>query len=473
MLTIRPALERLEPRLHLARPDPSPAENVYFRLPLSSDTTTHFYFDRNEASGAAVAWNGTQQTYDGHRGTDFSGGPRGRPVYAAAPGVLIAKDDGHPDMGGPPNGNYVRINHGNNRDGLPINSVYLHFNAGSVTAKSIGSFIAAGEQVGGVGTSGNSTGLHLHFETQLNRVAFDPYRATGSNEISWWTNQGTGSPSTQAQPDKLDVGDAAQAYELTTSSLNVRAPNPTSPTVGQRVNGDVGTVLEGPAWAAFNNDFNNSLWVFYKIRWSDGMEGWSVQNWLREQPDTVPPVVLQSDFVYQTAPHRLKFRFSENVGASLQPTDLVVRDAATQAQVLVTSVAFDATTNTATFTLNNTVPDGRYRATLAAASVTDAAGNPLAADHVHDFFFLTGDANHDARVNLLDFNTLAGNFGQTGLDFTQGDFDYDGTVNLQDFNLLASRFGIAVAVETSAFARHTSATDESDLFDLLRPTVRA
>ena len=456
------ALERLEPRLHLARPDPNPAENVYFRLPLSSDTTTHFYFDRNEASGAATAWNGTSQTYDGHRGTDYSGGPRGRPVFAAAPGVLIAKDDGHPDMGGPPNGNYVRINHGNDRSGLPINSVYLHFNAGTVTTRSIGSFIAAGEQIGGVGTSGNSTGLHLHFEAQLNRVAFDPYRANGSDEISWWTNQGSGSPSTQAQPGKLDVGDTAQAYELTTTNLNVRAPNPTSPSIGQRDNGDVGTVLEGPVWAAFNNDWNNGLWVFYKLRWSDGMEGWSVQNWLREQPDTTPPVVQQSEFAYQAAPHRLKFRFSENVGASLQTSDLVVRDAVTQAQIIVSGVSFDAATNTATFTLNNVVPDGQFRATLGAAGVTDAAGNPLAADHVYDFHFLTGDANHDARVNLIDFNTLASNFGQPNRDFTQGDFNYDSQVNLQDFNLLASRFGTVVSVAPPSTLKSPAASEDPD-----------
>ena len=439
------ALERLEPRLHLARPDPDPAENVYFRLPLASDTSTHFYYDRNESAPGAVAWNGTSQSYDNHNGTDYSGGPRGRPVFAAATGVLIAKDDGHPDFGGPPNGNYVRINHGNTRDGLPINSVYLHFNAGSVTTKPIGSVLAAGEQIGGIGTSGNSTGLHLHLETQLNRVAFDPYRAIGSSEVTWWTNQGSGSPSTQPQPSKLDAGDAAQVHELTTSNLNVRAPNPTSPSIGQRANGDVGTVLEGPVWAAFNNDWNNSLWVFYKLRWGDGMEGWSVQNWLREVPDTMPPVVKQSEFAYQTAPHKVRFRFSEHVGASLQTSDLIVRDATTQAQILVTAVSFDPSTYTATFTLNNIVPDGRYRATLAASGVTDPAGNPLAADHLHDFHFLAGDANHDARVNLIDFNTLASNFGQPDRDFTQGDFNYDSQVNLLDFNLLAGRFGSVIA----------------------------
>jgi murein DD-endopeptidase MepM/ murein hydrolase activator NlpD len=443
--------ERLEPRLHLARPDPDPAENVLFRLPLSSDTTTHFYFDRDPAAGSAVAWNGTGQTYDGHRGSDYSGGPRGRPVFAAAPGILIAKDDGHPDFGGPPNGNYVRINHGNDRDGLPINTVYLHFNAGSVTTKSIGSFIAPGEQIGGIGTSGNSTGLHLHFESQLDRVAFDPYRATGSSEVSWWTNQGSGAPSTSAIAPKLIAGETAQVYELGgTSTLNVRAPNPTSPVVGTRTNGMTGTVLEGPVWSAFNSDWNNSLWVWYRIDWGGGLVGWSIQNYLREAVDIVPPAVVQSDFLFETAPQRLSFRFSENVATSLDPSDLVVRDTVSQAQLLIASVSFDGPTNTATFVLNNVAPDGTYRATLSGSGITDSSGNPLGSDYTHDFFFLSGDANRDARVNLADFNILAANFGRTPATFSQGDFSYDGTVNLSDFNVLASRFGMILARQTDA-----------------------
>ena len=464
-------LDRLEPRLHLARPDPSPAENVYFRLPLSSDTSTHFYYDRNESAPGAVAWNGMSQSYNDHNGTDYSGGPRGRAVFAAAPGVLIAKDDGHPDFGGPPNGNYVRINHGNTRAGLPINSVYLHFNAGTVTTKPIGSFIAAGEQIGGIGTSGNSTGLHLHLETQLNRVAFDPYRATGSGETSWWLNQGSGSPSTAAVAPKLVPGDTAQVYELSGNPLSVRGPNPTSASIGTRANGTTGTVLEGPVWAAFGNDWNNGTWVFYRVEWSDGVIGWSVQNWLREAEDLVPPAVHESEFAYRTSPHKLMFGFSENVGASLRPSDLVVRDTGTQAQVLVNGVSFDAATNTATFTLNNPVPDGNYRATLSGAGVTDAAGNPLGADHVHEFFFLRGDANHDGLVNLADFNVLASNFGQSNRDFSQGDFSYDSVVNLADFNLLAGNFGRVMAapaaIATSFADRSIEPDTDEDPVDAL------
>jgi hypothetical protein len=64
---------------------------------------------------------------------------------------------------------------------------------------------------------------------------------------------------------------------------------------------------------------------------------------------------------------------------------------------------------------------------------------------VLNFRFLQDDANNDGRVNLDDFNVLAGNFGQSPRDFTQGDLDYSGNVNLNDFKILASRFGQVLA----------------------------
>jgi hypothetical protein len=56
-----------------------------------------------------------------------------------------------------------------------------------------------------------------------------------------------------------------------------------------------------------------------------------------------------------------------------------------------------------------------------------------------------GDANLDSRVNLLDFNRLASNFGGANKVWSQGDFNYDGDVNLLDFNLLAANFGSVAA----------------------------
>ena len=53
----------------------------------------------------------------------------------------------------------------------------------------------------------------------------------------------------------------------------------------------------------------------------------------------------------------------------------------------------------------------------------------------------SGDANLDGKVDTLDFNNLASNFGGSGKLWTQADFNYDGVVDTLDFNFLASNFG--------------------------------
>ena len=85
--------------------------------------------------------------------------------------------------------------------------------------------------------------------------------------------------------------------------------------------------------------------------------------------------------------------------------------------------------------------DGNYRVTLAAGSVTDAAGNPLPAAATLDFFVFSGDVNRDRRVDGSDFALLAFNFGRTGMTYGQGDLNGDGNVNGSDFALLAGNFG--------------------------------
>jgi hypothetical protein len=63
---------------------------------------------------------------------------------------------------------------------------------------------------------------------------------------------------------------------------------------------------------------------------------------------------------------------------------------------------------------------------------------------------LLADANRDRRVNLSDFNIVAGRFGQSATSSAQGDFNFDGLVNLSDFNLLAGQFGKTLAAASTA-----------------------
>jgi GH25 family lysozyme M1 (1,4-beta-N-acetylmuramidase) len=182
--------------------------------------------------------------------------------------------------------------------------------------------------------------------------------------------------------------------------------------------------------------------------------------------DVTPPEVNNAAFAYITAPQKLTFTFSENVGASLQPGDLVVRKQPSQATMIVSGVSFDPGTNTATFTLNSPVTTGQYIATLGGAGVFDSSGTPLAEDYVFPFSFLAGDANGDGSVNSDDFNILAANFGQAGMNFSQGDFSYNGVVDSNDFNILASNFGMSAG--RSAFsAVRVSPAPARRMLDLL------
>src|SRR3954451_9683686 len=74
------------------------AHATLFRLPLDADATIHFYYDHDSSSGLAD-WKCGTQTYDGHDGTDYTGGnaTRGTPIYAAASGSIVTAIDGFGD----------------------------------------------------------------------------------------------------------------------------------------------------------------------------------------------------------------------------------------------------------------------------------------------------------------------------------------------------------------------------------------
>ena len=165
--------------------------------------------------------------------------------------------------------------------------------------------------------------------------------------------------------------------------------------------------------------------------------------------DTVAPgLVGTPTFNYLPATHSLRYVFNEDIGGSLSPGNMSVVRLPLPGTTVGTAMTFNSSAKVASFTFpgepNFRIGDGSYTATL--SGVTDVAGNALVGGtNVMNFFFLLGDANHDGTVNLIDFNTLAANFGQTGKDFSGGDFTYDGSVDLADFNLLAAHFGTSVA----------------------------
>lgn len=94
-----------------------------------------------------------------HNGIDI-GAPSGTIIYSAASGTVTFSgwQDGY--------GNVIIINHGNN-----IETVYAHCSK-SYVKKSQN--IASGEKIGEVGSTGKSTGPHVHFEIRVDGKAKDP-----------------------------------------------------------------------------------------------------------------------------------------------------------------------------------------------------------------------------------------------------------------------------------------------------------
>lgn len=95
-----------------------------------------------------------------HNGVDFAA-PSGSPILAAYDGRVVAATY-NSSMG-----NYVMIDHG---DGLY--TIYMH---ASKLYVSSGQTVTKGEQIAAVGSTGRSTGPHLHFSVRLNGSYVSPW----------------------------------------------------------------------------------------------------------------------------------------------------------------------------------------------------------------------------------------------------------------------------------------------------------
>jgi murein DD-endopeptidase MepM/ murein hydrolase activator NlpD len=94
-----------------------------------------------------------------HPGLDLKGA-YGAPIYAAGDGTVVfaGRKGGY--------GNAVEIDHGNG-----LMTIYGHMSA---TRAKIGQHVDAGTVIGAIGSTGRSTGPHLHFEVRLNGTAINP-----------------------------------------------------------------------------------------------------------------------------------------------------------------------------------------------------------------------------------------------------------------------------------------------------------
>ncbi|MDQ3016017.1 MAG: M23 family metallopeptidase [Bacteroidota bacterium] len=155
------------------------------------------YVDLDPTSPGVLDYNGLNQTYDGHTGIDIRISPyfwlkkqnNQVEAVAAADGVISFWQDDNFDDNCSCTGtwNAVFLTHA---DGSI--TWYGHLKSNTLTTKTIGDFVAVGEYIGLIGSSGCSTNPHLHFETydsggNLIEPFAGPSNSTTVN--SWWANQ--------------------------------------------------------------------------------------------------------------------------------------------------------------------------------------------------------------------------------------------------------------------------------------------
>lgn len=138
---VAPPIPPIEPPI-----SPPSSTKLFHPLP-QSIITQHFYQNPEDYAKFGLG---------GHDGTDLAGKLAGTPVLCLADGV-VAYAGFDADYG-----NYIRVEH---RQGdLMCCSFYAHLQQIGFTA---GFTVAAGQQIGTLGMTGNATGVHLHLEIRL------------------------------------------------------------------------------------------------------------------------------------------------------------------------------------------------------------------------------------------------------------------------------------------------------------------
>jgi hypothetical protein len=184
---------------------PACAFAAEFRNPVVGDAVVTAYYDL----GGVRDWNCGNNTYGGHRGTDiaiigrFEAQDAGRDVVAGAAGEVIRAHDGEFDRcttadcpGGGGFGNHVALRHDDGKV-----TYYAHLRRGSVSVQQ-GQRVDCGQRLGQVGSSGFSTGPHLHFEVRPGGGnADDPFTGPCGGPLTYWVDQGPyrGLPSSECR----------------------------------------------------------------------------------------------------------------------------------------------------------------------------------------------------------------------------------------------------------------------------------
>ena len=150
------------------------------------DWTIVNYVDANPLTPGFSDFRGGPFTYDGHQGMDialpnFAHMDSGVPIVAAAAGVVTAVQDGNFDRQtgmGNALANYVTVDIGGGWQ-----TIYYHCSVNTIAVK-VGDTVAQGQLLALVGSSGDSTDAHLHFEVHHNGDVVE----TNDDPANYWVN---------------------------------------------------------------------------------------------------------------------------------------------------------------------------------------------------------------------------------------------------------------------------------------------
>ena len=152
----RQVLEAVVTKEPVAREMVVGTKNPIYSVGNSSGTSKGFIWPTIGGHVSCRIWG-----YKGHTGVDIAGCGYGSNIYASAAGQVVKVKWGNTGYG-----YHVIINHG---DG--IQTLYAHMS--NIYVKQ-GQYVNQGDIIGAMGSTGNSTGTHLHFEIRINGQYVDP-----------------------------------------------------------------------------------------------------------------------------------------------------------------------------------------------------------------------------------------------------------------------------------------------------------
>ncbi|MBT1154658.1 M23 family metallopeptidase [Aminobacter anthyllidis] len=154
-----------------------------------------------------------------HKGVDWAA-PIGTPIAAAFDGQVVFEGDGKGY------GNLIRISHANNRE-----TRYAHMQR-FADGISVGTTVKAGDVIGYIGTTGLSTGPHLHFELYQDGQAIDPLGTVTVAVATTTTTTTTTSVGVTTSSDDTAIEVLTNRIIHVESGGSARAKNPLSSATG-------------------------------------------------------------------------------------------------------------------------------------------------------------------------------------------------------------------------------------------------